>query len=207
MVTWLVVTLAAVGLAAGVIRPFLPETIQMPSKSMYPTLLVGDRVFADKLHRTPKRGDVILFKYPLDQSADYIKRVIGLAGDVVEISHGTVRVNGVELPREVVQKNCPKGPDGITIFENAIPCVLWNETVDGHTYKIGTDTVMGERPMQRIVVPPGTVFVIGDNRDNSSDSRVWGSVRLESIKGTVTFILGSSAQGGVRWDRVDTLER
>jgi signal peptidase I len=61
--------------------------------------------------------------------------------------------------------------------------------------------------MQRIVVPPGTVFVIGDNRDNSSDSRVWGSVRLESIKGTVTFILGSSAQGGVRWDRVDTLER
>jgi signal peptidase I len=98
----------------------------MPSKSMYPTLLVGDRVFADKLHRTPKRGDVILFKYPLDQSADYIKRVIGLAGDVVEISHGTVRVNGVELPREVVQKNCPKGPDGITIFENAIPCVLWS---------------------------------------------------------------------------------
>ena len=207
IVTWLVLTLGAAGLAAGFVRPFLVEAFKIPSKSMYPALIVGDHVFANKVRRTPKRGDVIVFKYPLDESTDYIKRVIGLAGDVVDTANGSVLVNGVELPRDRVQEDCPKGPDGITVFEDAIPCVLWNETLDGRSYQIGTDTVLGERPMRRTVVPPNTVFVIGDNRDNSSDSRVWGPVPLANIKGTVTFIWWSSAERGVRWDRVDALVR
>ena len=202
IVTWLALTLGAAGLAAGVVRPFLAEAFQIPSKAMYPTLIVGDHVFANKLHRAPRRGDIVVFRYPIDPSVDYVKRVVGLAGDVVEISHGTVRVNDVELPRDRVQDDCPKGPDGITIFEDAIPCVLWNETLDGRAYEIGTDTVLGERDFPRNVVPPDSVFVVGDNRDNSSDSRVWGSVPLANIKGTVTFVWWSSGERGVRWDRV-----
>ena len=85
VVTWIVLTAGAVGLAAGVVRPLLAEAFKIPSKTMYPTLIVGDHVFANKLHRTPKRGDVIVFKYPIDESVDYIKRVVGVAGDVVEI--------------------------------------------------------------------------------------------------------------------------
>jgi signal peptidase I len=202
--TWLVLTLGAAGLAAGFVRPFLVEAFKIPSKAMYPALIVGDHVFANKLQRKPKRGDVIVFKYPIDPSTDYIKRVVGLAGDVIEISGGRVRVNDVELPRDRIQDHCPKGADGLTAYEDAIPCVLWNETVDGRTYQIGTETTLGERDSSRIIVPPDAVFVMGDNRDNSSDSRVWGPVPLKNIKGTVTFIWWSSAAPGVRWDRVGT---
>ena len=112
-------------------------------------------------------------------------------------------MNDVELPRDRVQEDCPKGPDGLTAFEDATPCVLWNETLDGRSYQIGTDTILGERSSQRSIVPPDTVYVLGDNRDNSSDSRVWGPVPLANIKGTVTFIWWSAADRGVRWDRVD----
>jgi signal peptidase I len=205
---WVVLTIGALVLAKGVIRPFLVEAFQIPSKAMYPTLFVGDHIFVDKLERAPQRGDIIVFKYPLDPSTDYVKRVIGLPGDVVEITHGRVRINGGELPRESVREECPKGADGLREFEESIPCVIWNEAIDGRAdYLVGTDLTLGERDMDRRVVPRDTVFVLGDNRDNSSDSRVWGPVPLANIKGRVRFVWWSSGPAGVRWDRVDTLVR
>lgn len=83
--------------------------------------------------------------------------------------------------------------------------MLSKETLDGRTYDIGTASVLGTRDMERKVVPPGNLFVLGDNRDNSSDSRVWGPVPLENVKGIVRFIWWSSDPSGLRWDRIDTL--
>jgi signal peptidase I len=209
---WVVLTVGAIVMAAGVLRPFFSEGFQMPSGSMVPTLLPGDHIMVDKLRHTVRRGDVIVFKWPRDPSIDYVKRLVGLPGDVVQISGGRLLVNGVELPRERYQEDCPQGPDGLTDFENAGPCVRWHETLDGHTYDIGTNTVLGEAgDMIRIVVPADALFVLGDNRDASSDSRYWGYVPLANVKGVVRFIWWSSPgpglRGPVRWDRVDTLVR
>jgi signal peptidase I len=208
---WVVLTVGAIVMAAGVLRPFFAEAFQMPSGSMFPTLIAGDHIMVDKLRHSVRRGDVIVFKWPNDPSVDYVKRVVGMPGDAVQISAGRLLVNGTELPREHYQVDCPKGPDGLTDFKDAIPCVLWHETLDGRTYDIGTDTVLGERDMPRTVVPADALFVLGDNRDASSDSRFWGYVPLANLKGVVRFIWWSSPGPGlggrVRWDRVDTLVR
>jgi signal peptidase I len=208
--TWVVLTVGAIVMTRGVIRPFFAEGFQMPSKSMAPTLIVGDHIMVDKLRRSPHRGDIVVFKYPLDPTIDYVKRVVGLPGDIVEISHGNVVINGAALPRERYQEDCPKRPDGFTDDSGA--CVLWHETLDGRTYDIGTDTMFGERrDAERKVVPAGAMFVLGDNRDNSSDSRVWGYVPLANVKGIVRFVWWSSSgpggRGVVRWDRVGTIVR
>jgi signal peptidase I len=209
---WLVLTVGAIVMAAGVIRPFFSEAFQIPSKGMVPTLIVGDHIMVDKLHHSVRRGDVVVFRWPPDPSVEYVKRVVGLPGDVVELAQGRLSINGAALPRERYQDECPTGPDGATAFEDATPCVLWHETLDGRTYDIGTETVLGEgRDFVAQVVPAGAVFVLGDNRDNSSDSRMWGDVPLANVKGVVRFIWWSSSgegmRGEVRWDRVDTLVR
>jgi signal peptidase I len=209
---WVVLTVGAIVMAAGVLRPFFSEAFQMPSGSMAPTLVAGDHIMVDKLRHGVRRGEVIVFKWPRDPSVDYVKRVVGMPGDVVQISDGRLIINGAELPRERYQLDCPRGPDGLTEFQNAIPCVLWHETLDGRSYDIGTDTVLGEvRDMPRTVVPPDALFVLGDNRDASSDSRFWGPVPLANVKGVARFIWWSSSgpggRRGLRWDRVDTLVR
>jgi len=197
---WFVLTVGPAVLAAGVIRPFVVEAFRIPSKAMYPTLLVGDDIFVDKLHRVPRRGDIVVFRYPLDPSTDYVKRVVALPGDKVGISDGKLVVNGVELPLERFQEDCPKGPDGFTAYEDATPCVLARESLDGRKYPIGVQTVLQQ--FGPIVIPPGQVFVLGDNRDNSSDSRVFGPVPLQDVKGIVLFVWWSSGPSGVRWERV-----
>jgi signal peptidase I len=209
---WVVLTIGSIVMAAGIIRPFFAEAFQMPSGSMHPTLIIGDHIMVDKLHKTPVRGDVIVFKYPLDQTVDYLKRVIGLPGDVVDItSDGSISVNGAPLPRDRVADGCPEGADGLPDVHEGIPCTIWTETVDGRTYQVGLDRGRGPRD-GHYVVPPENVFVLGDNRDNSSDSRVWGPVNLRLVKGIVRFIWWSAkseAQGAkdVRWERVGMLVR
>jgi signal peptidase I len=210
--TWLVLTVGAIVMAAGVLRPFVAEAYQMPSAGMYPTLIVGDHIMVDKLHHSVRRGDVVVFTYPPDPNVDYVKRVIGLPGDVVEIVGGRVSINGVALPRDRYQEDCPKGPEGYSGREESTSCVLWHETLDGRTYDIGTESAFGDgRDFPRTVVPTGAVFVLGDNRDNSSDSRMWGSVPVKNVKGVVRFIWWSSAGRGmgegVRWERVDAMVR
>lgn len=210
--TWVVLTAGAIVMARGVIRPFFAEAFKIPSGGMAPTLVVGDHIMVDKLHHSPRRGDVIVFKYPLDPDTDYVKRVVGLPGDIVSISHGQLFINGAALSRERYQDQCPEGLDGSTAAEDFAPCVRWHETLDGRSYDIGTDTVLGElRDTYPQAVPTGTLFVLGDNRDNSSDSRVWGYVPLANIKGVVRFVWWSSsgpgARGVARWDRVGTIVR
>lgn len=150
---WLAVVVGAL-LAALLIKTFLFQAFYIPSSSMEPTLLVGDRVLVNKLSYEfgdVERGDVIVFHKPetLPESEidEFIKRVVGLPGDVIEAREGVVFVNGLALDE-------PYLPDG--------------------TFTAG---------LAETIVPPDSVFVLGDNRGNSTDSRVFGAVEVDSIVG------------------------
>jgi signal peptidase I len=203
----------SIGVAVAVallLRAFVVEAFQIPSGSMIPTLEVGDHIFVSKFaygfsipftnmkvmqFARPERGDVIVFKYPLDPSTDYIKRVVGLPGDVVEMKDETLYLNGAAVPREHVPGECHYSesaphPGGIDEHD----CELWMETLGAKRHATILEPGRGGRDFPRKVIPPNQVFVMGDNRDNSSDSRVWGTVSLDLIKGKALIIWWSRAQ-------------
>jgi signal peptidase I len=195
----------SIGVAVAIallLRAFVVEAFQIPSGSMIPTLEVGDHIFVSKFSYgltvpftdikiaqlgDPKRGDIIVFKYPLDHSTDYIKRVVGLPGDALEMRDGELYVNGHAVPRERVPR-----PYQYTDSSQGVPQVqdteLWMETLDGHKHATIQERIHGPRDFPRTVVPAGHVFVMGDNRDNSSDSRVWGFVDKDLIKGRALIV-------------------
>lgn len=167
---------------ALVIRTFLVQAFKIPSGSMTPTLEIGDHILVNKFiygfripytrirllpFTEPKRGDVIVFVYPLDSRKDFIKRVIGVEGDVVEIRNKRVFVNGRPI----------EDPYGVYTDPRVIPR--------------GLDPRDNFGPVR---VPKDSVFVMGDNRDNSRDSRYWGFVDLGVVKGKAFMIYYS-------WDR------
>jgi len=175
--------IAPVGIAfalAILIKFFFIQPFKIPSGSMEDTLLVGDQLLVVKFlygtripfsgkrvlkFRDPRPGDVIVFKFPQDMSKDYIKRCIAVEGQEIEIRDKEVYVDGVrqELP-------------------------LHAKTIDPSVYPLH----MGSRDnMPPETVPPGHVFVLGDNRDNSNDSRYWGYVPCENIKGKAVMLYWS----------------
>jgi signal peptidase I len=175
-------------------RVFLIEAFQMPSGSMIPTLLVGDHIFVNKTVSRPERGDVIVFKYPLDPKVSYVKRVVGLPGDTVAIVHNELQINGKPVPRRDLGENDAGEPGR--------RAQAWEEHTGKHTYSIlqepGRSAEFG--PVQ---VAADSYFVMGDNRDNSNDSRVWGTVAGNLIQGRVMVVWFSSPpRGDMRWDRV-----
>jgi signal peptidase I len=184
-----VLLIAAQGVGRSV-RLVAVEGFEIPSQAMMPTLRVGDHIAVSKLRRTPARGDVIVFKYPLGPGTDYVKRVIGLPGDRVSIAGNQVLINDVPLPRRRLEAPCPT-PER--------PCHLWEEKAGAHTYRIAHDDARPPSDFGPRVIGPGEYFVVGDNRDNSSDSRVWGTVSAALIKGRVMTVI-MSAQGK-RWGR------
>lgn len=140
-------------LIALVIRHFVVEVFVVDGKSMEPTLFTGERLLVNKFVyrlRNPRPGDIIVFRYPKNPERDFIKRVVAVEGDTVEIAEGVVYVNGNELDE---------------------PYVEYRDT-------------SGIEPQ---VVPEGAVWVLGDNRNNSEDSRYFGEVPLENIKGRAFF--------------------
>ena len=143
--------LIAFVLVFGFVRPFVLEAFRIPSESMVPTLLVGDRVFVNKfIYRftEPERGDVVVFESVNGGEEDLIKRVVGVAGDEIEVRNGTLLVNGEEQEEPYLNENLP--------FDDSY----------GPTR-----------------VPEEHVFVMGDNRGNSADSRVFGPLPVENIEG------------------------
>lgn len=187
-------------LIAIVIRTFVIQAFKIPSGSMIPTLVVGDHILVNKFLlgtpvdvpftninlfrmpglRKPHRGDIVVFKYPEDPKRDFIKRVVGLEGDILESRDKAVYVNGKKLVEPYVQH---------------------------------VDSDIKPRDMDRrdnfgpIVVPRGHVFVMGDNRDQSYDSRFWGFVDLKEIKGKAVIIYWSwdSDRTWVRFKRIGGL--
>jgi signal peptidase I len=177
------------------------EAFKIPSGSSIPTLLVGDHVFVAKNARHPSRGDNTVFIYPKERDKDFIKRVVAVGGDTVEIRDNQLILNGQPVPRVHVDGPCEYDDLNDSVWEKR-GCEAWDETLDGRTYRVIFDrsSVHSFRP---VTVPPDNYFVLGDNRDNSHDSRFWGFVPQPLIKGVVRKIWWSSGPEGVRWDRID----
>jgi signal peptidase I len=191
---------------ALLLRAFVVEAFQIPSGSMIPTLEVGDHIFVAKFsyglgipftdkkifeYASPDRGDVIVFKFPQDHSTDYIKRVVGLPGDKVEVRQNELFINDRPVPRE--HQGVYRYSDGGQMEGDERECDLWVETLDGKRHQEIQE--MGRQPTNfgPFPVPEGNVFVMGDNRDNSSDSRVWGTVKHDLIKGRALIVWWSRA--------------
>ncbi|MES1165660.1 MAG: signal peptidase I [Verrucomicrobiota bacterium] len=199
----------SIGIAVAIallLRAFVVEAFQIPSGSMIPTLEVGDHIFVAKFsyglgipftdkkifeYAAPERGDVIVFKFPQDHSTDYIKRVVGLPGDKVEVRQNEVFINGVPVPRE--HQGVYRYSEGGQITGDERECELWVETLDGKRHHEIQEMSRPPSNFGPYPVPEGNVFVMGDNRDNSSDSRVWGTVKHDLIKGKALIVWWSRA--------------
>ena len=197
---------------AMLVRTFLYQPFNIPSGSMKETLLIGDYLFVSKLSygysrysfynwipfegrifpAEPKRGDVVVFKLPRDNSTDYIKRVIGLPGDEITVRGGVLFINGKEVPRKrigefVTREDGPPRP--IPAYEETLP--------NGVKYTILQAGPNG--PLDNVgpyKVPAGHYFMMGDNRDNSTDSRVpsaVGYVPFDNLIGRAEIIFFSAA--------------
>jgi signal peptidase I len=204
----------SIGVALAVallLRAFVVEAFQIPSGSMIPTLEIGDHIFVSKFaygigipftnkkiveFSDPQRGDIIVFRYPPDPSTDFIKRVVGLPGDSVELRHNQVFINGKPMPRERVAGTC-RYNEGRSP-EEARDCELWIEILDSKAHKVFQDPNQPPQDWGPRLVPPRSVFVMGDNRDNSRDSRVWGFVPYDNMKGRALIVWWSRdpAYGG-----------
>ena len=254
-------SIGAAVLIALALRAFVVEAFKIPSASMYPSLEIGDHIFVNKFIygiripwtttklfelNGPHRGDVIVFIYPCNPERDYIKRVVALAGQTVEVRCSVVYVDGVAVPSALAEAKTSwmDFPEGAADWHKEFSS-RYVETVGGKQYSTfheterpeherqlaaGTtsegdqrdfplrsgppscanapDGAKGSRPQtlgtfvqtkpegeakvcephQHYVVPPGHIFAMGDNRNNSNDSRVWGSVPIENIKGKALFI-------------------
>ncbi len=209
------------------VRSFVFEPFKIPSSSMVPTLKIGDHIFVSKFSfglslpftkvelirwGEPQRGDIIVFLFPRDESLHYIKRVVGVPGDLIEFRGKDVIVNGEPLPKELVtDQNLVAdvvGESGFTgeLFKEKIGPVV-------HYAKYSAKTAYEfSRSSPPQAVPEDQYFVVGDNRDDSYDSRNWGFVPRENIKGKAQVIWMSLDQGEawgklnkVRWARCGTL--
>jgi len=174
------------------IRTFVVQAFKIPSGSMKQTLLIGDHILVSKFIygvklpylrttiipiKNPKRGDVVVFKFPEDPDKDFIKRVVGVAGDVVGVRDKQVYINQKKIT------------DTFSIH------------TDPHTIPSGLQPRDNFGP---VTVPPDSLFVMGDNRDHSYDSRFWGFVSLKEVKGKAFMIYWSWDKDnfGVRWKRL-----
>jgi signal peptidase I len=208
----------SIGLALGVallLRAFVVEAFQIPTGSMIPTLEVGDHIFVSKFAYAvgipftnvkiaelgkPKRGDIIVFKYPPDQSMDFIKRVVGLPGETIELRHNELFIDGRPMPREFQSQPCTSKDGDAEVDEMIRPCEVWMEHLDGKTHlthQFTNRTDASDFSPRKI--PEGHYFAMGDNRDNSRDSRVWGYVPYELIKGRALIVWWSRdpSRGGL----------
>lgn len=204
--SWLVAIALIVCAKGGsfAVRHWLIEAFQMPSGSMIPTLEVGDHLFVAKGRSDIARGDVIVFEFPPDRSTDYLKRVMAIGGDRIEIKGGVPVINGVPLAHEPVAEPCSYQDESARDPQpESHSCTLVRETNGGHSYTIAFEPDRGATDHPATVVPPGEVFVVGDNRDNSYDSRRWGTVPVDHIKGRASLVWFSmNRAGGVRWARM-----
>ncbi len=190
---WIVLGLLGVLVAA---RLFVVELFRVPSASMVPSVGYGAHVAVYKLGH-PQRGDVIVFRYPKDPAKDFLKRVIARGGDRVEVRGKQISINGKPVPQRKLDGECSYTDfDESQGIADVRRCVAYEEELDGKTYRVVFDADenrLRDAPLggrEPFLVPPGSFFVMGDNRDNSHDSRYWGAVKSEEVKGTLMSVLG-----------------
>jgi signal peptidase I len=191
------VALVAAALGASLVSHRFARAYRIPSGAMIPTLQLGDHILAQR-GGVPGRGELIVFRYPKDPSIDFIKRVVAIGGDTVEIRDGVPVVNGQPLAREEAPADDPSCPyrdfDEHTGGWQTRPCRALRETQGGHRYTVVEDHQGLARSFPSVAVPPGHYYVLGDNRDNSHDSRYWGTVPGELVEGRA-FVVYWPAEG------------
>jgi signal peptidase I len=209
----------ALGLRSVAVEPF-----RIPTESMLPTLRPGDRLFVNKLvygarlpfigwrlpaWRSPQRGDVVVFRRQVREESDdvfatpwLVKRIVGLPGDTVRARDGKLWINGQRVDQWRTGE--------IWLDESGRPLAGERETLDGREHALVDDPGRVAAPFEG-VVPDGSYFLLGDNRDHSSDSRSFGPVGFEALVGPVAFVYWSSTDGGhagahlaglARWERL-----
>ena len=191
----LLVTVCLFPLLAQQIRKHWIEPFRIPSASMDPALIAGDFIYADKHYNclgcepSMQRGDIITFTYPNNRSMGYIKRVIGLPGDQIKIRGQTVTVNNTAL---TVASTRQQG------------AVVVQERYEQRQWPVIWKNPRAVLPVTEVTVPAGQIFVLGDNRSNSNDSRYFGTVPLADVTGRARQVWFSynSELGGLQWDRV-----
>ncbi len=214
-------------IAALLLRAFVVQAFRIPTGSMKDTLLIGDFLLVNKFiygvrtpdhipvlnaqipfmrlpaFKSPKRGDVVVFKYPKDETLDYIKRCIGVGGDTIDVVGEQVFINGEpEGERtDLGQRFDPE--EGRYVRRTRI------RAPSGKTYVLRHYAEMAHSEQRRFIVPEGSYFMMGDNRDNSSDSRVWGFMPAENVVGEALIIYFSWDKLGdwnlldrIRWSRI-----
>jgi signal peptidase I len=225
---------------------FIVQAVKVPTGSMQNNILIGDHLLVNKFvfagrpggilgrllpYREVRRGDVIVFKYPQNPEVNYVKRVIGLPGDTVWVRNARVWVNGQELPEHRLFARSP----GIEATDSALTLVKEEPPPPGATYRVYWDAYRLERGdltpgghesgsyavNQPFTVAPHSYFVMGDNRDDSEDSRFWGTVPRENVVGRALIVYWSYDErtaafsghllgkifGHIRWRRTGTLIR
>ena len=179
------------------------KAFKIPAGSMIPALQVGDHIMVDRRIKTVQRGDVVVFRYPKDPSKDFVKRVVAVGGDTVEMHDHVLSINGKPLPSRKLGEPCSyEDFDEEQERWDSRPCSAVEETLDGHTYKVVYNSDDNFVPWTGpLSIPPGTFFVLGDNRDNSHDSRFWGTVPLDHLLGKAVLVHWSSGAHGLRKER------
>ena len=192
------------------LRAFLFEPFRIPTGSLEPTLSVGDFIIVNKYHyglrlpvihskilslEEPKRGDIFVFRWPPNPSVNFIKRVIGLPGDKISYVDKILYINGVEASQLGIEGQTP-----------AKKRIEKKENLLGVTHAIYENPNKISEDFHDLIVPPGMYFAMGDNRDDSADSRVWGFVPEENIVGKANYVWLSwdSDANTIRWKRFGT---
>jgi len=213
---------------------FIAQAVAVPTGSMQNTINIGDHLFVNKFifgkptsflgrllpTREIKRGDIIVFKLPEDPKTNYVKRVIGLPGETVQVKGRRVLINGKEYPEEraLVRLTGPQDPELPIVKVEPKPQGAWyrvyydvERSSDGDEFEINDGVKFGVS--EPIKVPEGKYFVLGDSRDNSRDSRYWGFVPRENIFARALYVhlsFDQRAEGllnklaSIRWRRLGT---
>jgi signal peptidase I len=201
------------------IRQFIMEAFKIPSGSMIPTLTIGDHLLVNKFiygpripftdsriftWKEPKRGEIIVFKYPENETKNFIKRVVGLPGDKIQIINGVLYINDKAVPITPTGPPADKSVEGVQSFGRPM---FYEEQLGTVEHPIQYLVDQSQRNDGPWLVPKDSVFVMGDNRDNSQDSRVWGFVKYNKILGRALIIYWSWDGDGrwVRWERIGRL--
>jgi len=199
-----------------ILRSFLVEPYRIPTGSLEPSLIPGDFIAANKfaygihlpLSNTrivplgePKLADIVVFRWPVNTSIDFIKRVVGVPGDTIAYKNKVLYLNGVEQKQTYVGE----GKDSDSMG-NLFPVKIYREDLNGVSHLIQINPEAPDNDFT-VTVPRGSYFMMGDNRDNSEDSRYWGFVPEKDLLGKAFLIWMSwnSKDHSVRWHRLGTL--
>ncbi len=196
-------------LAVLAFRSIIVEPYNIPTSSMEPQLQKGDFILVNKMayalkvpftklslieHSAPKAGDIVATRNPEDERYTFIKRIIGLPGDTIQSTDKHLLVNGIPITRQGA---------GQFVGDHSKGIVSYHETSGRHRYEVLFDERRNPYIFS-LVVPEGHYFLMGDNRDNSTDSRNWGPVSADLIAGRVEWIISSTKEGKFSWNRMFT---